>query len=334
MSTSVILSAMRGAGRQQITASTVRAKQASGSHVFRIEEFTRAREKLANGIAVMSSPFGAGGHDWFIKCYPNGVPGGAGNHISLFLMHDSHAKTGDATAAYKMSILDKALKPSCTKFEHERHFRGDGWGWTEFMGLQDLDRDKYLVEDCLSILCDVTTTDGLRAAAEPPFDLRGLQLAEAIWNRETADVTIHLGDGETIAAHRWVLEARSPVLKADLAFASNTTADHLRLFVNDMDADVCKSLLRFIYTDSPPPELETAPPKNVERLLAAADRFQLEKLKLLCVEALCKKIDASSVAAALALAERHGCPTLREACAQFLVKNTTTHEQPISTSVF
>uniref|UniRef100_A0A453QI77 BTB domain-containing protein n=2 Tax=Aegilops tauschii TaxID=37682 RepID=A0A453QI77_AEGTS len=136
------------------------------------------------------------------------------------------------------------------------------------------------------------------------------------------------------AAHRWVLEARSPVLKADLAFASNTTADHLRLFVNDMDADVCKSLLRFIYTDSPPPELETAPPKNVERLLAAADRFQLEKLKLLCVEALCKKIDASSVAAALALAERHGCPTLREACAQFLVKNTTTHEQPISTSVF
>ncbi|VAI69284.1 unnamed protein product [Triticum turgidum subsp. durum] len=288
----------------------------------------------------MSSPFGDGGHDWFIKCYPNGVPGGAGNHMSLFLMHDSHAKAGDATAAYKMSILDKALKPSCTKFEHERHFRGDGWGWTEFMGLQDLDRDKYLVEDCLSILCDVITADGLRAAAEqppppPPFDLRGLQLVEAIWNRETADVTIHLGDGETIAAHRWVLKARSPVLKADLALASNNaTADHLRLLVNDMDADVYKSLLRFIYTDSQPPELETASPKNVERPLYAADRFQLEKLKLLCVEGLCKKIDASSVAAALALAEWHGCPTLREACWQFLVKNTPTHEQPISTNVF
>ncbi|XP_037425082.1 BTB/POZ and MATH domain-containing protein 3-like [Triticum dicoccoides] len=336
MSTSVILSAMRGAGRQQITASTVRAKlQASGSHVLRIEEFTRAREKLANGIAIMSSPFGAGGHDWFIQCYLNGVPGGAGNHISLFLQHDSHAKTGDATATYRMSILDKALKSSCTKFEQERHFRGDGWGWTEFIGLQDLDRDKHLVDDCLSILCDVTTADGLRAAAEPPFDLRGLPLAEAIWNRETPDVTIHLGDGETIAAHRWVLEARSPLLKADLALASNNaTADHVRLLVNDMDADVCKALLRFIYTDSPATELETAPPKNVEQLLAAADRFQLEKLKLLCVEALCKTIDANSVAAALALAERHGCPTLREACAQFLMKNTPTREQPISTRVF
>lgn len=55
-----------------------------------------------------------------------------------------------------------------------------------------------------------------------------------------------------------------------------------------------------------------------EHLLVAADRYELEKLKLVCEEALCKKIDASSVAAALALAERHRCPALWEACMQFL----------------
>nr|XP_020158060.1 BTB/POZ and MATH domain-containing protein 3-like [Aegilops tauschii subsp. strangulata] len=367
---------MRGAGRQQITASSLRARQATGSHVFTIHEFTKVREKVANGTAVLSSPFRVGGHDWRIKCYPNGETEKAEGHISLFLNHGSHGKTGDAMTKFKISVLDKAWKPSYTETGKERCFTGGGWGWNKFMKHEDLDKEKHLKDDCLSVLCDVTIDLGLRAddytdeaAAvdghksapphSPPFDLRGVALAEALWNTRAADLMIHLGDGQTIPAHRWVLEARSPVFKADLAHASTTGENIAELRVDGMDAEVCKELLQFIYTDSPPQQIEVA---VVEGLLAAADRYELEKLKLVCEEALCKIIDTRSVAATLALAERHRCPALREACMQFLsspgnlkavmasdgfeqlktgcpsallellVKNMLTHEQQISTS--
>ncbi|XBI34700.1 hypothetical protein VPH35_120476 [Triticum aestivum] len=313
MTTSALLSALRGAGRRQITASTVAARQATGPHVLRVDGFTRVREKAANGTAVLSSPFGVGGHDSRLAYH---------GHLSLFLMHENHAKTGDATAKFKISVLDQACKPYWCRSQEEHRFVNQGWGWDKFIKLEDLDREKHLKDDCLSVLCDVTIDLGLRtddytaevAAAEqlklasPPFDLHGFALSEAIWNKQAAD---------TIAAHRWVLEARSPVFKADLALASSTGDNIAQLCVDGMDADVCKALLRFIYTDSPPPEFDAAT-MMAERLLVAADRYELDKLKLACEDALCKIIDTSSVAATLALAERHGCPALKEACMQFL----------------
>ncbi|CAM0949176.1 unnamed protein product [Alopecurus aequalis] len=333
MSMSAILSALRGAGRRQITASTVAARQATGSHVLRIDGYTRVVEKAANGTSVASGAFSVGGHDWRIRCYPNGdlKPG----YMALFLCHASHAKTGDATAMFTMSILDKAWKPSSTRtIAGEHRFKDPGqpaYGWENFVQLQDLDKEMHLKDDCLSILCDVTVDLGLRTddytdgdgdgiavaeeptagVAAPPFDLLGEPLADSIWNNHRPDVTVHV-DGQTFAAHRWVLESRSPVFKADFALAPTNR----EIRIDDMDADVCKALLQFIYTNSPPPELESA--ALAERLLVAADRYGLEKLKLVCEEALCKNMGTSSVAAALALAERHRCPVLREACIRFL----------------
>lgn len=87
---------------------------------------------------------------------------------------------------------------------------------------------------------EVAAAEQLKSAS-PPFDLRGFALAEAIWNNQAADVMIHLGDGQTLAAHRWVLVARSPVFKADLALASTTGENIAELRVDGMDADMCKA---------------------------------------------------------------------------------------------
>jgi speckle-type POZ protein len=53
-------------------------------------------------------------------------------------------------------------------------------------------------------------------------------------------------------------------------------------------------------------------------LLAAADRYAVERLKLVCESILCKGIDAESVVTTLALADRHNCVSLRDACVQFI----------------
>jgi speckle-type POZ protein len=101
-----------------------------------------------------------------------------------------------------------------------------------------------------------------------------------------------------------MLEARSPVLKEDLSLTSD-------LRVADMDAEVFKTLLQFIYTDSLPLVEEAT---TAEKLLVAADRYRLDKLKLACEEALCRHVSMEI----LVLAERHSCPVLREACMRFL----------------
>jgi speckle-type POZ protein len=58
-----------------------------------------------------------------------------------------------------------------------------------------------------------------------------------------------------------------------------------------------------------------------QHLLAAADKYGLERMKLVCQEKLCKHIRADSVAAMLVLADRHHCPGLKEACFHFLISS-------------
>jgi speckle-type POZ protein len=87
------------------------------------------------------------------------------------------------------------------------------------------------------------------------------------------------------------------------------------IVIHEMEPDVFRHLLHFIYTDSLP-VLEMARSKGGARpgvamaghLLVAADRYNIERLKLICEHKLCKHIDANMVATTLALAmQTHGC---------------------------
>jgi speckle-type POZ protein len=55
-----------------------------------------------------------------------------------------------------------------------------------------------------------------------------------------------------------------------------------------------------------------------QHLLVAADKYNLERLKLLCESKLCDYIDVGTVATILALAEQHHCHELKKVCFHFL----------------
>jgi speckle-type POZ protein len=55
-----------------------------------------------------------------------------------------------------------------------------------------------------------------------------------------------------------------------------------------------------------------------QHLLVAADRYNMERLKLMCEDKLCKYIDVGTVATVLTLAEQHQCSGLKKACFSFL----------------
>ncbi|KAL6602774.1 hypothetical protein ACP70R_043135 [Stipagrostis hirtigluma subsp. patula] len=71
----------------------------------------------------------------------------------------------------------------------------------------------------------------------------------------------------------------------------------------------------------------------LQHLLVAADRYNLERLKLICEEKLCKPIDTGSAATMLALAEQHSCGGLKRACLQFL-SSTSTLQDVLATDGF
>jgi len=123
--------------------------------------------------------------------------------------------------------------------------------------------------------------------------------------------------GETFSAHKWVLAARSPVFKAELTRGA-TAAGVSCIRINDMLPQVFKSLLYFVYTDSLPEMTGAEESMMDEHLLAAADRFDLEELKLICEEKLIRELNENTAAKILKLAVENHSGFLREACIEFL----------------
>lgn len=57
------------------------------------------------------------------------------------------------------------------------------------------------------------------------------------------------------------------------------------------------------------------------KLLAAADRYGLERLRLMCESHLCKNLSVRSVAQVLSFAEEHHATELKAVCLRFAAMN-------------
>jgi speckle-type POZ protein len=58
-----------------------------------------------------------------------------------------------------------------------------------------------------------------------------------------------------------------------------------------------------------------------QHLLAAADRFGLDRLRYLCEARLCKEVSVENVATTLALADQHNATQLKMVCLKFAASN-------------
>ncbi|KAK4491288.1 hypothetical protein RD792_002024 [Penstemon davidsonii] len=83
-----------------------------------------------------------------------------------------------------------------------------------------------------------------------------------------------------------------------------------------------QAVLHFIYCDViPDVEEELAGFEAImmtQHLLAAADRYGIERLRSHCERRLCENIAIDTVASSLALAEQHGCFQLKSTCLEFI----------------
>jgi speckle-type POZ protein len=103
--------------------------------------------------------------------------------------------------------------------------------------------------------------------------------------------------------------------------------------IDDMLPHVFKTLLHFVYNDSLAEMEGQEEAVMAQHLLEAADRYDMQRLKLICEDKLCRHLEVSTVATTLVLAEQHNCQGLKDAGIEFL-KSPGTLEDVMATDGF
>ncbi|VAI21738.1 unnamed protein product [Triticum turgidum subsp. durum] len=291
-----ISSHLGGDGLPSGSASSIIAGAVSGYHLLKIVGYSRTKE-VPNGKWIDSCSFQVGGRTWRVRYYPNGDES------------EYTDKDGKPVPVYTLTTAIKDFSVNKT------------WGFGRFMKREELEKSEHLQYDSFTVKVNVTIMSEFHAQETPsilvpPSDLHrhlGLLLSSKVG----VDVKFRVGR-KTFSAHRSVLAARSPVFRAELfgLMKEGTTTGAIR--IHDIKPEVFNALLTFMYTDALPAMDKQEESAMAQHLLVAADKHDLERLKLICEEKLCNCIDTSSVATILALAEQHHCHELKATCLVFL----------------
>ncbi|CAL4906028.1 unnamed protein product [Urochloa decumbens] len=345
--TAPLLSA--AARRCSRSASAVVRRQVIDSHNLTLDGCAAFRE-MPRANFSSSEAFEAVGHRWRIRWYPNGEEEigwlARDGYTSLFLELDNDYRT-TGPVDFRFSLLDHAGCPSRATVWLRHVFSSDDrgsdrWkcqGFHYFMKWEDIQKSGCLKDDRFTVRCDISSVkwmetdetadagDGTAAPVAqrvvvPPSNLHA-HLSDLLWKKQGVDVAIDVA-GETFEAHGWLLKARAPVLEAELLAATKEKEKapgggaRRRMEIEGMEAKVFKAMLHFVYTDRLPEMGERETVAMAQGLLAAAHRYKIERLKLMCEEMLCKRINVNTVAATMVVAEEHGCHNLKAACLEFI----------------
>ncbi|XP_026425813.1 BTB/POZ and MATH domain-containing protein 4-like isoform X1 [Papaver somniferum] len=310
----------------------------NGSHKFVIQGYSLAKG-MGIGKHIASETFTVGGYQWAIYFYPDGKnPEDNSAYVSVFIALASEGT--DVRALFELTLVDQSGKGKHKVHSHfdrslesgpyTLKYRGSMWGYKRFYRRAVLETSDFLKDDCLKIDCTVgvvvsqTDCSRLHSIQVPDSDI-GSHFGMLLENQEGSDIVFNVA-GEKFHAHKLVLAARSPVFRDELM--DGMEEDECEVVVKDLEPKVFKAMLHFIYKDAliEDEELVASTASCVSdtlvgKLLAAADKYGLVRLRLMCESYLCKDIAINSVATTLALADSYHATELKAVCLKFAAEN-------------
>ncbi|XP_010937555.1 BTB/POZ and MATH domain-containing protein 3 isoform X3 [Elaeis guineensis] len=321
--------------RPSVSQSKSVCETVNGSHRYTVKGYSLVKG-MGFGKYITSDTFSVGGYQWAVYFYPDGKnPEDNSLYVSVFIALASEGT--DVRALFELTLLDQSGKGKHKVHSHfdraleggpyTLKYRGSMWGYKRFYRRTALETSDYLKDDCLVMNCTVGVvrnrieTSRQFSIPVPPPDM-GKCLKELLESGMGSDIVFEVGD-ETFKAHKQILAARSPVFNAQFfGLIGDPKMD--RVVVQDVEPPVFKAMLLFIYSDEFPDVHELTGSVSlctstilVQHLLAAADRYGLDRLRKLCESKLCEELTADTVAATLALAEQHQCSHLKSVCLKF-----------------
>jgi speckle-type POZ protein len=299
-----------------------------GTHQFEIVRYSLYKG-TGVGNFVTSGAFTVGGYNWAIRYYPDGESSDA--FVSLYVVLAT--ENARARALFDLRLIDRTTGLSCSVYRRgevtvfeEKKANKCARGIRRFMSKTDLEASPYLRDDRLTIECVLDVVqDAVVSRTTPSVEVElpasdlPAHLGRLLEEPEGADITFDV-QGEIFHAHKIVLAMRSAVFKAEL-YGPMREKDARVIVVDEMPPLVFKALLHFVYTDAllVPDDLGAEEYRDLMRhLLEAADRYAMERLKLVCELILGRTLDARTVKTTLALADQHCCKCLKDVCVQFM----------------
>nr|CAB3486419.1 unnamed protein product [Digitaria exilis] len=318
------------------TVSRSTTETATGVHTFEIIGLS-LKKVIGAGRSFESGTFTIGGYKWMLRFSPDGLTKNSKTswlHIILLTMNAVVPVWHEVRLVKRLSGKLGRGWISPSEQHQTLNTTGQSTGPQSIsikmdMSHEDLVTSGYIRDDRLTIRCELTVVKETTlspttlAAAElidvPPPDIAS-HLGKLLEDKEGANVTFSVR-GETILAHRVVLFMRSPVLKGRLLGPMRDKGTDMVMTIDDMQPEVFKALLHFIYTDSLPDltDLEGDDYREmIMHLLVAADMYAMERLKMMCQRILAKNLDLETVATTLGLADQHNCQALKDICIELL----------------
>ncbi|KAI5407451.1 BTB/POZ and MATH domain-containing protein 3, variant 2 [Lathyrus oleraceus] len=251
----------------------------NGSHELTIKGYSLSKG-MGAGRYITSDTFSVGGYDWAVYFYPDG-----------------------------------------------KNPEDNSMGYKRFFKRPLLENSEYLKDDCLVMHCTVgvvkTRFERSKHGVVVPASDMGKDFKDLFESQVGCDIVFKV-KSESFKAHKLILAARSPVFRAQFyGLVGDPCLEEV--VVEDIEPFIFKAMLLFIYSDKIPEVYEVmgsipmcSYTVMVQHLLAAADLYNLDRLKMLCESRLCEDINTETVATTLSLAEQHHCPQLKAICLKFI----------------
>ncbi|ESO05924.1 hypothetical protein HELRODRAFT_93853 [Helobdella robusta] len=298
------------------------------SYIWTINNFSFCREEM--GEVLKSSTFSAGVSDklkWCLRVNPKGLDEESKDYLSLYLLLVACNKS-EVRAKFKFSILN-SKREETKAMESQRAYRfvqGKDWGFKKFIRRDFLmdESNGLLPDDKLTIFCEVSvvgdTVNLTGQSSLNPVKVPSCQLSDdmgQLFERSNfSDFTLCVGE-RMFHVHKAILAARSAVFNAMFEHEMKERKQN-KVDVPDVDPEAMAELLRYIYTGKAP-NLN----KMADYLLAVADKYALDRLKVMCEEALCNSLTVETVSDVFVLADLHSADQLKTHAIDFINSHAT-----------
>nr|XP_042130343.1 speckle-type POZ protein-like [Peromyscus maniculatus bairdii] len=176
-----------------------------------------------------------------------------------------------------------------------------------------------LPNDRLTLLCKVSmaqdsfsiSDQNRKQGTQVPRCTLADELGELWANSHFTDCCLVVA-GQEFQAHKAILAACTPVFRA---MFEHNMEEHKRNHVEilDLELQVFKAVMDFIYTRTAPDVDSMA-----AAVLAAADKYGLERLKVTCEDALCRDLSVENAAHTFFLADLHNAGQLKTQTLDFI----------------
>ncbi|XP_014235421.2 uncharacterized protein LOC106658114 [Trichogramma pretiosum] len=285
--------------------------------------------KLNVGEKIESPQFGVGSDDkkyFLLRLYPAGRDAESAEYISLFLapVIDSTNKPDKLVCRWTLSAINdkEVVQKDTTHYDFASDKDLRGYGSSKFYKLKNIDK-LISSENTVTIQCELEVVKEF----ESSLKLYNINIANQInnkisldslfLNQEFSDVKLITSDENDIPAHKNILALASPVFRAMFTHDMLENKSHF-VEITDTPYNVLVEMLRFIYTG----DIVSTKVDIVLEILAVADKYQVDSLKIKCGKVLCDALTTDNAVKILMAAHKHQAKYLEDEAIKFITTQT------------